>query len=194
VVGSLNLEQLAMLPKEDSDYTGNTLDQLEVTDTSITSPYILRNLGVATFFQQGVRIGGTDEVLAFFSVEPGSTLLFKSGQGLRVNGFGALSAVGTADDPIVFAPQEEDGPGSWLGIELYGDQDGLSTLQFVDVGYAGSVRAAINISSGDPLVTDSSVHHSGCYGVLVSRPEEGAVVSNISYEENVCGDYSNTFP
>ena len=192
--GSANMSQLLMLPEVDSSYTGNTDESIEVVDSQISTAYHFRDLGVPYNVNQGLQVYGGDTETTLLTIAAGTHLLFGDETALRIYSGGAIQAVGTSESKIVFGPYKEEGPGSWQGLDISTNTDGQSMIQHAEIAYAGSYRAAIAVNYGDASITDSYVHNSACYGILVLTPEDGAVVNNITYEENVCGDYSETYP
>ena len=79
---------------------------------------------------------------AVFTVSPGTTMRFAPGTGLAIQQ-GALSANGTALDPIVFTSSRDrvgltPAPGDWNGITL-GSGASASTLRHVFMTYASDL-------------------------------------------------------
>ena len=126
----------------------NTDSYLEVSGGTITRDatwpsniqyHILGNITV-----QG--IDGADEITTL-TIEPGAELRFNQNVRLNIGSTsgepGALSAVGTADEPIIFTcNQETPAPGDWYGIYLYDnntdDDDASTILEHCVVEYAGT--------------------------------------------------------
>jgi hypothetical protein len=98
------------------------------------------------------------------TIEPGTTLVFAEGAGLRFQALGSLTAVGSADAPILFAG-EEPVAGSWRGLE-FAYRSGDSALEFVEVRHAGSRTGAVSVTDdGRVALRSSTILESGGYGL-----------------------------
>jgi hypothetical protein len=96
------------------------------------------------------QVSGTVAVL---TIEPGVVVLFPPGGTLNIDpsmatlpARGALIAIGTAAQPIIFSSDRgaASAAGDWLGIGFGGVVDGRSTMQHVRVAYAGAPGAGSN--------------------------------------------------
>ncbi len=119
-----------------------------------------------------------DDADAVITIEPGTTLEFDRGAGLRVNG-GALSVVGTSDDRIVFTSASGN-PDDWRGLGIASSSD-ENVLDFVTMEKAGRTWGAINDSNRTNLyvaefakvaVTNSAFNDSGGWGIYVDDDGE----------------------
>jgi hypothetical protein len=107
-------------------------------------------------------------------IEPGVNVAFSAGAGLSVQG--ALIAVGTATNPIVFTSDSDSpSPGAWETIELgdstadavfdsSGDFVAGSTLQHVIVRWGRGVK----IRNSFPYIADASIENAA--GITSSEP------------------------
>lgn len=181
-------------------YTGNGDDQILIPGLG----GLARVQEDATWHDRGVpyHVGtpGTfgildvsaDSGLATLTIEPGVTLRFKKEGVFYVEPFsgtdparGALVAVGTAEEPIVFTSAEASpGAGDWLGIYFGSTPSADNQIEYAEVLYAGGLsgtgsfsctspvsdgrsEAAIRILGGEPasaFVTNSLIAYSAGYG------------------------------
>ena len=92
---------------------------------------------------------------------------FAPGAGLRVGeaNAGALVAMGTASDPIVFTASAGTTPGSWKGL-LIGAQAIGSALKYVEVGYGGGgYLGSIESHLPEAPIANVRVHDGGSDGI-----------------------------
>lgn len=115
----------------------------------------MHNRGVPYHVGSGMDGGRMDVTslvngtVAVLTIEPGVTILFPPGGVLNIDptlsganpAMGALIALGTATQPIVFT--SDKGPasaaGDWLGVVFGGKVDNRSTMQQVRVQFAGAL-------------------------------------------------------
>jgi hypothetical protein len=105
---------------------------------------------------------------ATLTVSPGVRLQFAQGVSLDVEADGILSAIGTAQAPIIFTGALP-AAGYWDGIDI--GSIALSRLDYVIIEYGGNDTAArsANISlygSGSASLTNSTIRHSADFGVV----------------------------
>ncbi|WP_144060729.1 hypothetical protein [Salinarchaeum sp. Harcht-Bsk1] len=96
---------------------------------TITTDQIWQSPGVPFYVTKNL----TTE--AYLTVDPGTTIEFKAGKGLDVNG-GTLRAPGTAEDPITVRG-EESGRGTWQGLRFVNTVSADNLLEHVVVDGAG---------------------------------------------------------
>ena len=122
-----------------STYTGNGDEVIWVSDGSVSEdqswaaldvPYDLSDTGVN----------------AHLTLMPGVTLLFDTGKGMSVHSSGALTAEGTAADPIVLSGVEAL-RGSWCGIEFVDSLSADNKLTLVTVEYGGGCGGGVSEAS-----------------------------------------------
>ena len=140
------------------NYLGNANDQIILSDGdgggSILEDTTVRNLGVpyligTEFSHGGLRVtapfGSTD--VSTLTVEPGVTLLFRESGILEIEHFtgdspalGALVAVGTPDQPIVFtSAAATPAPGDWYGLRYGLVPSDLNRIDYASIEYTGAV-------------------------------------------------------
>jgi hypothetical protein len=157
-------------------YTGNAVDAialqtaffaLQSNEQAIISDTTIHNRGVP--YDVGLKNEGrivigdsTSGTIPLVTIEPGVTLRFCKGPsaagGLSVQGsasyqtaYGALRAVGTASQPIVFtscAPTPK--AGDWMGLRFFG-VDPRTRLEHVKIDFAGA-----DSSTQGPCVTHAN--------------------------------------
>jgi len=187
-----------------STFADNTFDDNELAAMRITSRQ-LGSIGAGNVFSQNARAGArhirvasggdlvnsatwraVDVPYRFFgdhfvedqdaviTIEPGTTLEFDTGSGLRVNS-GALRAVGTSEDRIVFTSASGN-PDDWRGLGISSNSD-ENALDFVTMENAGRTWTPINDRNATNLfvdefsrvaVTNSAFNDSGGWGIYVS--------------------------
>lgn len=139
-------------------YTGNADDRIVLTTVNTETIYT-----DATIFDRGVpyligqpgqvgelRVQGNQAGLAVLTIEAGVELQFQQDGVLTVEhatgdapATGALVAMGSADDPIVFtSAAESPAAGDWLGVYFGGTLDLLDRLDHVRVEYAGGASSS----------------------------------------------------
>jgi hypothetical protein len=156
------------------DYTLNDRDVIQLRGGAVTRTATWRSPGVPFFAPQGLDITGvdTDPVL---TLQPGVVL--QLGADMRVvvadfRGPGALRALGTAAEPILFTSEIPGVPGSWMGVELGTAADERTRLDHVeihdagagDAGGAGAVR--LQLDPGGVLRNTRILRSSSC-GVML---------------------------
>ena len=119
------------------------------------------------------------------------------GQGARflAEDAGALKALGTAAQPIVFTGEQQQA-GYWDGVQFIESPSRDNQLDFVEVRYAGGnslIEGAVAVRSESFLsMTNSTVADSGSWGVCVTyiRPQYAATFfeSNNTYVNNLLGN------
>lgn len=99
---------------------------------------------------------------ATLTIAPGVRMQFAEGIGFYIANNGILSAVGTANDPIVFTGQLP-GAGFWNGIRIWSILP--SQIRHAVVEYGGADGANVELSSSGRLaLTDTVIRHSSAYG------------------------------
>ena len=107
---------------------------------------------------------------ATLSITPGVTLFFGSGMTLSVLADGAIQAVGSSDQPILFTGLEST-PGYWNGLDIRSDRE--STLNHTVVEFAGKqtsdTPANIALSGlGRLHLENTMIRYSEQYGFIKS--------------------------
>ncbi len=137
-------------------------DAVVYSTVSIDKPHTLEKMGLPYIFKGG------------FDVDPGGVLTVDPGVEVRVDtGFyvdGAIKAVGTAAQPILFTGIKQQ-PGGWWGMNVNGGQLGIASalLDQVIIEYGGSDNSDYGgnliVSTANVTVTNTILRNSSTYGV-----------------------------
>lgn len=103
-------------------------------------------------------VTGTLEVSAGLTIQPGSTLRFQAGCGLEVTATGYISAIGTADSPIVFTGATQT-RGSWSGIRFMDSSSASNRLEYVTIRYGGAAGSGGLYLSSTDETTKVAISH-----------------------------------
>lgn len=168
-------------------------------DNTITSDRVLFNL-VCDPDQPDYLVSGFVGVDAFLTIEPGVIIAFEANAGLVVGQFGggAISAIGTSSEPIVFTGQTK-AKGFWGGL-VFETNDVRNELDYVIVEYAGSdiiaddilggVRGGVSVdvepgSAASSLKLKNSVlRENDGYGLIMEWFSQLREFSNNTFENN----------
>ncbi len=143
---------------------------VEVQPTTVTTDQAWQNQDIPYRFFGSTFV---NDPTATVTIEPGTTLQFASGAGLRVNA-GALRAIGTASDRITFTSGSANA-GEWHGVGIASNNT-QNALQFVTIQNAGNRSTPINDFNGANLyvattgrvaVTDSAFTDSTRWGIYI---------------------------
>jgi hypothetical protein len=129
-----------------STYTGNDEDYVEAWGGTVSSDQTWAGID-AEYLLNGVTVS------AQLTIEPGARLVFASGEEMTVDAAGALSAVGTQAEPIVFTGVEQT-PGYWGGLRYYQSNSAFNRLELVTIEYGGGYwdgNLVLNGSSSSPV-------------------------------------------
>lgn len=162
----------------DAALSGNLADVIAVHGT-VDGDSTWRALGLPYAVTGDLAVEGADTPV--LTLSPGVRLAF-AGAALTVGdgAAGALSAVGTADERVVFTGDPETA-GAWGGITLAAGAAGPQTkLRFVDVGYA---EVGITVVGTNPTIDEALVHDTTGCGIAV---EAGATptLGSVTYTNN----------
>jgi len=133
-------------------------------------------------------------------VEPGVELRFAAGTGLRIESDGALSAVGTADKPILFTGKKKQ-RGSWKEIYFENSASDANALSYVTIEYAGGeehlddgahpFRAALLLdSSGYEVrasISHTTIRESAGYGFYLDHSAVVPDFTGNAFTKNTSG-------
>ena len=152
---------------------------------------VWKRLNAPYFIDIAVNIGG-----GTITIEPGTRFVFNKGASMGIDEFGALSAVGTADAPIVFTGEQMQ-PGYWDGLQYFESSSRDNLLDYAQVRYAGGsnlIESAVSVGLESYLkMSHTTVADSSSWGVCVSyiSDEYGATFEqgegNV-FENNPLGD------
>jgi len=87
---------------------------------------------------------------ALLTINAGATIIFANNAALRVGKDGALKAVGTVEEPILFSGKEKVA-GYWEGIEFRGSNNPKNEISYAVIEYAGGLyesAGALLLSTG----------------------------------------------
>ncbi len=144
------------------------------------------------------------EISSSFSVPEGYTLTLNPGTvmmgdiGRRLYVQGHLEAVGTLEDPIIFTSYQNTAATQWQGLLFSG---GTGHLAHTDIRFGGDYNgisynglAAVNVTSGQVLVENSTIHHnsrstSTDYGVYVANSHFEMVDCTLEFNGDGTLDY-----
>lgn len=145
---------------------------LEVEPSPTGMPETIR------FTSQDVTISGILEIPPGYMLEiaPGSTLRFARNAGIL--SYSPVRAVGTAQEPVVFAPAQSDS--SWLGIGVI-NASGRSEFQHVTMNRAAAGSMGdVQFSGGLTFIKTSVVLND--VELIDFSSEDGLHLSNASYQ------------
>jgi len=121
----------------DTVFESNDVARVQAYGRNIRHSRSWAALSVPTLLDNGeVVIAGNDS--GHLTLEPGVELRFAENSRLVVPTGAALTAIGTADAPIVLAGDIE-AAGSWMGIQFDGSSSVNNALEHVQVQHAGAL-------------------------------------------------------
>jgi hypothetical protein len=169
-------------------YSGNAVDEIIIPALGgrddIKENTTLASRGVA--YRIGGPTGGKSLNVdgPLLTIEAGAKLRFEKESRLEVAN-GALSAIGTADKPVVFeSAATSPAPGDWVGIVMRGASDPRNAIKFAKISHAGGPS---QVSSYDcPSPANTSFANEGAILFIGGQPANG-VVTNTTIE-NSAGD------
>ncbi len=162
----IGYNQVAILDKA-SDYVGKNKPN--------TSPYIYarwvndfqepgtwKDLGVPYYISIVIY------VKAALRLEPGVKIVAADGTSIDVRSGGSLSAIGTAQKPIVFTAETQSA-GAWQGIEFFESSSRDNKLDHAQILYAGSGAAAVKVGGAFEgsyaSIANTRIQYSDGYGI-----------------------------
>jgi len=188
--------------------SGNSINYIEVRGGEITSTGTWANQGFAYVIAGDitVRYQAENSDTAVLTIEPGVEIRFEPGTGLYIgyyihhyyfpkHYYGALSAQGTAQAPIIFTSNAPaPAPGDWKGLYFRDQTNNTSTLlEHCIVEYGGHTNNAnINLTNAKPTIQYNTIRNSSHSGIYVSGiGANGAIVSCNNLKDNVYGVYTS---
>lgn len=171
-------------------FTGNGTDEVVIRGgggyEAVTTSLTMKNLGVPYHVGTAqtsapvivVSAGPSGGPLVTLTIEAGTHLEFAAGGSLQVepatNDFpatGALVAVGTEADPIVFtSASKTKAPGDWVGLWFGLLPAAQNHLDHVHVDYAGGTTGTQSFSCNDPQRDEAAV--------LILGEPQGVFITN----------------
>lgn len=157
----------------DDTYNSTTLHKLN-------APYYV---SIALYYNGGL-----------LTIEPGVKIVMDSGATFNMHG-GALRAVGTAADPIIFTGGKAEN-GYWDGIDFFYSGSSQNLMENVKVLYGGAGKGAnVYVGNGSYLKIQNSVlAHSSGYSVCLDSINFGNANASMdigpgmTYEDNPGGN------
>lgn len=157
----------------DDTYNDTTLHKLN-------APYYV---SIAVYYKGGL-----------LTIEPGVKVVMDKGAAFNLHG-GALRAVGTAKDPIIFTGEKPQN-GFWDGLDFFYSGSSQNLLDQVQVLYGGAGHGAnVYVGNGSYLkLQNSAVAHSSGYGVCLDSIDLGNAVASVdfgpgmTYQDNPAGN------
>ncbi|HET6585572.1 MAG TPA: hypothetical protein VFG69_19065 [Nannocystaceae bacterium] len=131
-------------------YTGNAVDEILIDpEHSLAEDATMRELGVPYVVAEAndlVVASGDENAPATLTIEPGVRIELAAGRSLEIEHYtgefmasGALVALGTAEQPIVFtSASPTPQPGDWTGLWFGGIVQPTTQLDHVRVEYTGA--------------------------------------------------------
>ena len=188
-----NLEQSETLTVELFDPSSNTMIG-SISETTITienNPFSCSEL-TSGDLSNSVTLNDTCYTVAEsltvannveLTVSPGVALVFADGAGLTIAQDGLLTAVGTAENKILFTAANPV-PGSWTGIDV--SSSSISQLEHFIVEYGGfSSQANIQLSdSGQLSIGNGIVRFASGHGLVKTESQTLINFSNIQFMGN----------
>lgn len=124
------------------------------------------------------------------TIEPGTSIMFKSGSGLRIIQNGSIRALGSSSSPITMAGETTLTP--WHGIFISSNSPlnelsycnitgGASENNFYNWYIGGDFAAAISVTDGGKLaLNNSTVSGSASIGIAVNEDSQITGLANVS--------------
>src|SRR5690554_3214716 len=128
---------------DDSDYTGNTVDVLAVSEGILNESATWKGINVPYRVTGNIGVSGDGNKLV---IEAGAEFEFDENRGLDVDSKATLTAVGDAANPIIFRGGNPT-PGFWRGIRFRNTVGTDNKLVHITIDGGGS---ADNFNYADP--------------------------------------------
>jgi len=106
---------------------------------------------------------------ALLTIKPGSVLLFENSTGITIPSTGALKAVGTASNPILFTSVQKTA-GYWNGVRFSYSNDIRNEVAYANIEYAGDngyANLTVDSNSGSTSrlkINNVTLQHSSTHG------------------------------
>ena len=182
VIGSYVI-RLTVSDGDDNDVATTTIVVDVQALGSISSDSVIHNT-TSPAGQPDYRIDDFNLVTfsADVTIEPGVTIAMGEGSGIDVEVGGSLSAVGTAALPIRFIG-ENDVAGHWNNIEIESNNS-ANELTFVEIANGGGNTFGAVYLTGRVRMTNSTVTHSGDYGLESTSAGQLPGFANNTFSDN----------
>jgi hypothetical protein len=172
--GSLSANGLSAIDSA-SNFTGNLGgDYITLNGGYITTDSTWNKLTVPVLVNSDIDISYNSD--AFLTINPGAQFVFEAGVDLEIGKKGALKAIGTATEPILFTAKQKT-VGYWEGINFYYSNNIKNELEYITVNYAGNGsgwNGAIHLDSSESSpsrvsIKNSTFSNSYKYGIWLSK-------------------------
>jgi hypothetical protein len=156
-------------------FTGDKLQE-SVIWKPLNAPYLIED----ALYVEGIEL----------TLEPGVAILFEQGKSLAVRDGGTLTAIGSEEQPIIFAGLRET-PGYWDGIS-FSSASPDSRLEYSVVAYAGGgsiYEGSVTLAYQErAYIANSSIIGSGQWGICADAGAFLELGPGNTFSENVLGD------
>ncbi len=169
-----------------STYTGNTKDIVHVKSGHTTVDQVWQDLGAEYYLEGSLTVDANLTLMA------GVTIRFPDKEWLYIGSSGALTANGTAADPILLTGQTAS-PGWWTGVWFEDSNSLANVLEYVTVEFGGhntyGVQANLYVGGTSRAdIRNCTLRNSGGYGLWVTNDAEPTFSqSNTTFESNALG-------
>ncbi len=210
VGAAINVHPNSTKKVRDNSGSGNSQNYIKIRGGAITSnaAWVKLNQGSLPYVITGdvtVRYSSPSwgTTVATLTLNPGVELRFEPGTGIYVGKnyasneydyYGALSAQGTPETPIIFTSNAASpAPGDWKGIRFQNQTiDADSLLEHCIVEYGGyTTNANIYLANARPTIQYNTIRNSSHSGIYVSGTgANGSTVSCNNLKDNMYGVYT----
>ncbi|MGD9368789.1 MAG: right-handed parallel beta-helix repeat-containing protein, partial [Desulfobacteraceae bacterium] len=168
-------------PPASADTTVGGTISTDTTWTVADSPYIVTS---------NITVKGTDgaDGITTLTIEPGVVVRLNRYRNMDIGASsgdpGALSAVGTAANPIAFTSnQATPAPGDWYNIRFYNTADDATTImEHCVVEYGGYSNGSLYAYQSSPTFRNVTVQNSKTYGAYLYTAE--STIENCTFSGN----------
>ncbi len=180
-------------PDDNNTFANNTHNVIEVRGNTRTEDLTLSATGINVYYVvDGAPIVATGVSMR---IEPGVIMKFGVNDQLRIDG--ALSAIGTADEPIIFTSYRDDSAGGdtnrdgitagvagdWYYIQFTNAVIDFATrLEHIDVRYGGGQNnnfGNLLLSDASPTIINSRISDSERYGIYIAGGGSSPLIENV---------------
>lgn len=183
-----------------NSYLDNGLQQFCVSGGGVNYDATWEDPGIPYYIQGDLGVLGNDgpDGVTTLTLAPGVVIQFENQTGLQVSVYmffhGALWAVGTEADPIVFtACSDTPTPGFWDGIHFddWAD-DSLSRLTHCEIAYGGYAdNESLYLDGASPTITQTEIHHGAGSGIYAHNGANPQIDSCRVHDNTTYGIYCN---
>ncbi|CAN2049334.1 Big-1 domain-containing protein [Candidatus Magnetomoraceae bacterium gMMP-13] len=185
--GSYPIRVGAMMDVSGNTCSENGIQAIEVIGKVINEHTTWKNEKVPYIITGHVSVYYSDNntTTITLTIEPGVNIRFDSDIRLSVGSntqYGALSAKGTEESPIIFTSNAESpSSGDWKGIYFYDKaNDNLSVLDHCIIEYGGhTYDSDIYLLNASPTIKNSTIRYSSGYGIYSDDSSIPIISDNI---------------